>query len=319
MKDSNYLISLRNDTGDGTPGTDFSSTTYIQIDPNSDDYNLKKDQLGQSKWVQDIITIANNGPVIVFVHGFHNDSKNIVELHNNVKEGLADNFKTNSFALISFDWPSSTKIAVYTHDWNNVKKSGPILISGCIELLMAAGIPSAKIHILTHSMGGRVAEAAFEITPPSKRIGHVMLTAADIDATHYDIANNSIILTNFVNHSTSFTSYHSANDLALKYSCKHHSDLPQHGETRLGQIGFNKNTTDGFTKCLDISCCKYYEDHVQKIDSSSITSHKWYLMPEFDLDFMQDVYNVLIGSQDFPNRSTTVDKGRYLLNKPNKE
>ena len=317
MGGSNYLISLRNDAGKGSPGKDVSSTSYIKINASSSDYNLIKNNVDSSTFAEEIKAIANGGPIIIFIHGYHNDSAKIVTLHKDVKAGLVTNFKTDSFALISFDWPTNVEvIGGYKHDWTNAQTSGPRLINDCINFLISSGIPSNKIHVLTHSMGGRVAEVAFESTPPLKPIGHVMLTAADVDATHYDVANNSTILTNFVNYSSSLTCYHSSFDKAMILSSKQFNSLPNHGAARLGgETGINENITNQLEKCSDVDCSKYYQNNVK---AGIEISHTWYLKPTTDVDFMKDIHSVLTNAKNFPTRAS-IAKGRFSLEKSSRK
>lgn len=311
MKNYNYLISLRNDIGKGLPGSGLSSSTaYIKI-LDEKNYNLKE-SLDPQKWAKEILDDSNGGPVIVFVHGYHNDSTKIVGLHKQVKSGLVANLKTDPFTLISFDWPTTTSlIKGYEHDWNNAKISGPRLISDCINFLIKAGVPSNKIHVLTHSMGGRVAEVAFGSTPPSEPIGHVMLTAADVDATSYDPVNNSNILNNFVQYSSSLTCYHSSQDKAMIYSSNNtkYQELPDHGKARLGGItGLNQKTTNQFAKCLDVDCSYYYYENYNDEPDSAQLSHTWYLDTTKGIDFMKDVHNVITDAETFPTRPSNKDR-----------
>lgn len=307
----NYLVSLRNDKGKGKPGPDFPSpekTTYIALDDDRTDYLLTGDDVvpAAGRWADQVKAEAKGGPVIIFVHGYHNDSQKIVGMHKNLKAGLAAARGNRSFCLVSFDWPTAESILqsgiIYTHDWRNSESSGKHLISDCIEVLLRAGIDGPRIHLLTHSMGGRVAEVAFTNKPPSKSIGHVMLTAADVDAP--DFSAGSKILANFLKSCASFTCYYSGDDAALSYSAKYHHK----GTSRLGQVGFEKSTTDAERKCVNVNCTKYYEAHVRPQDKSALTSHKWYLTPTYFADYLADLNNVITNGSSFPTREPDSSK-----------
>ena len=72
----NYLMSLRNDTGDGTPGSDLGETTYVSIGEGRDDYKFNDDdKMVPSEWFQNVQREAGGGPIIVFVHGGLNVSR----------------------------------------------------------------------------------------------------------------------------------------------------------------------------------------------------------------------------------------------------
>jgi len=317
---NDYLVSLRNDTGEGVPGPDMGNTTYISVPNTSDNYNLTTDKVeDRNVWAQHVKETAKGGPVVVFIHGYHNNSTKVLGLHNDVHQGLSLYFGDRPFSLVSYDWPTANSVqeargAVYPHDWENALTSGRQLAHDCIDHLIANGVAAHDVHIITHSMGGRVAEVAFSQNPPSNPIGHVMLTAADISAEHYDVANNSIYLKSFTEHSISFTSYHSEYDQALKTSATVYGHLPDHGKTRLGQVGFTDETTKVVTTCQDMQCGNYYLTYVKPTDHGAETSHKWYVLPPtFYLDFMEDTHNVITGTEAFPNRLLTGATGQFIL------
>src|SRR5690348_1797699 len=95
---NNFLISLRNDTGGGVPGTSFGTeAAYIEVPDGSTNYNLqaKKDK---AQWLADL---PASSPVLVFVHGFGNDSYKVMARHNTLKPQVP-----TDMTLVSFDWPS---------------------------------------------------------------------------------------------------------------------------------------------------------------------------------------------------------------------
>src|SRR5262245_6449086 len=172
----NFLISLRNDTGCGCPGTSFGPAAYMQIPESNTTYNLQK-QIDKAQWLDHI----SDATVLVFVHGFGNDASKVVDRHNTIKRHVP-----TGISLVSFDWPSGNSgFWAYRDDKRNASMSVSNFNNDCLQVLFTSGkFKPANIHVFAHSMGAYVTEGALQTTKVYT-LGHVLLAAADADQANY--------------------------------------------------------------------------------------------------------------------------------------
>jgi pimeloyl-ACP methyl ester carboxylesterase len=303
----NFLISLRNDSGGGNPGTSVGDTTYIEVEPGVTGYNLIKSKVEADQWINDI----RGTDVLVFVHGFGNDADKVVERHDSVKANLP-----SGVTLVSFDWPSGNPAdpfhleKAYDDDKANAKQCAPRLIRDCFPLLLTR-FGSAKINLFAHSMGAYVTENAFFQVPNDNalKINHVLMAAADVDRLNYTAGSPS--LTNFLNRCADLTAYWSTYDKALQDSVKMKINK---GAIPLGLQGY----PDRPAPCRGIECSYYYDTYVAPIVPGDEFSHVWYLLfqahPPAVNDFYADMADTI--RRPWPTRAATKDRNGFLLRRP---
>ena len=305
----NFLISLRNDTGCGCPGTSFGpAAAYMQIPESNTTYDLQK-QIQKTDWLAHI----SDTTVLVFVHGFGNDVSKVVARHNSIKGHVPP-----GITLVSFDWPSGNSgFWAYRDDKQNAAMSVSNFNDDCLQVLLGSGkFKPANIHVFAHSMGAYVTEAALQ-TPKVYTLGHVLLAAADVDQAHYK--DGAPQLKNLLGHCSDLTVYLSADDQALTES----QNMPiNQGAVPLGLKGFPDLLIPA--RCFSIDCKPYYESYVQNSPpppnvSSEEFSHVWYLLyappPPPVNDFYTDMREVL---QGLPTSPTRASKGinKFELQRP---
>jgi esterase/lipase superfamily enzyme len=123
---------------------------------------------------------------LVFVHGFNVPFDDAVRRTAQIAYDLAFDGTP-----ILFSWPSQGSMLPpnYGKDERNAALSSESLRQ--LLLLIGTNIPGVTIHIITHSMGGRVVASALEQLAADARVsgrkavGQVAFLAPDIDAEHF--------------------------------------------------------------------------------------------------------------------------------------
>lgn len=163
--------------------------------------------------------------VLVFVHGYHNDFFSPFQLGATVVAGFSP-----SQPVIVYSWPSNNKTLKYFDDETNNTWGADHFRDFIVALLTTPGAP-AKVNILAHSMGSRLAIGALDYIARSGlattgKIGQVVLAAPDVDAgTFWEAISGSAGAADGV------TVYGSTHDEALRTS----RDV--HGHCRAGLFG----------------------------------------------------------------------------------
>jgi esterase/lipase superfamily enzyme len=115
-------------------------------------------------------------------------------------------------SALYFSWPSKGSVLGYLSDANGVIPSRPAVA----EFLELATRDTGKLHLIAHSMGNRYALEGLEAflrDHPDRRLGQLILTAADIDAGELE-ARFPVLQAR----ADGITLYASANDRALAVS-----------------------------------------------------------------------------------------------------
>ena len=314
---NNFLITLRNDTGCGCPGIGFGTTGYIEIPETNTNYDVQA-TMDPQQWLDDI----SDTSVLVFVHGFGNDSCKIIDRHNTIKP-----YVPSGVTLVSFDWPSGNPgLSAYQNDKHNAASSASYFIRDCLKVLLRKFKPG-NIHLFGHSMGAYVIEQAFQTPSEVFTVGHVLLAAGDVDRLNYGAGTP--LLANYLSHCNNLSVYWSQDDQALTNSQKINHYVP------LGLQGFNVVVPD---RCYGIECTGYYRNYVKndlppapppppppnlplpRISAPEF-SHVWYLLyapkPPPVNDFYTDFGAVLRGYLTFPTRAPKPpDKNSFSLQRP---
>ncbi|QOJ23534.1 MAG: alpha/beta fold hydrolase [Gammaproteobacteria bacterium] len=225
-----FIVSLRNDSGHGIPGKEFNTddtANYVlktsrnppsgpvsASDPYT--YLLTTDNVvGADAWGKKVAETAAGGPVLIFIHGFSNLAPEVITRYNAVDSGLKNT--QAKITVVCFDWPSTKDVPKnYEIDQDAAIKSGPFLKSKCIQVLKNAGILTKNIHILTHSMGGYVAQNAFDTVATEAQVGQVLMAEADVLEAAFNAGNTNNALRCFTSWISHLTVYWSGVDLALE-------------------------------------------------------------------------------------------------------
>jgi len=161
----------------------------------------------QSKLAQQLGP-GSSRDLLVFIHGFNVTFEDALLRTAQLKYDL--NFPGE---IVLFTWPSRGSIFSYAADLDSAQTSGSPLAEFLASL--AAG-PWRRVHLLAHSMGGRVLLGGLvEPTAPKNGIGQVVLVAADVRTDLF-----SQQFPKFAALGEGKTSYVASKDLALWASSK---------------------------------------------------------------------------------------------------
>jgi esterase/lipase superfamily enzyme len=154
------------------------------------------------------------GAIVLYVHGYNVSFTGALEIANELDRQAV----RGTAAVVAFSWPSQRQLLGYVADENAADISAGHLADFLKELLDRH--PTAKIHLVAHSMGSRVVVGALtELAPKcgeaiSKRIGRIVLAAPDIAPEI--VARRSAMMRS----ADSVTIYFSPRDRALKFATR---------------------------------------------------------------------------------------------------
>ena len=138
---------------------------------------------------------AGQEDILIFVHGYNTNTREMLASHRAIKEGLAavpGSSYVSKFngKVISFDWPCQNSPLMYLPDRHEAKKTALELVNGGIALLSKrqAADCTINIHLLAHSTGAFVVREAFDDAKHTNRVNpdwmvtQTVFISADISA-----------------------------------------------------------------------------------------------------------------------------------------
>jgi hypothetical protein len=287
-------------------GNEPGKATYLKISDN-DDIFLPKDDIGKSKFVQEIIN-EKKEDIVVFIHGYNSDDNQALARHRQLKQGLlAQGFKGD---VITFAWPSDNKTLLYLEDRHDAKNSAFELVNSGIKLLARQQNNNCTINIsiIAHSTGAYVVNEAFNDARTTKDtadnnwvVSQILFIGGDISSDSMNTKDGEVIyqhcnrLTNYYNPYDSILSISNAKRLGFK--------------ARVGRVGL---PDDSPTKGVDVNCGNHYNEHKQKYEAivKGAPSHSWYLYSDI---WYKDAVMTIMGELDrnvIPTR--TLDSNNEL-------
>lgn len=200
---SDYVICVRDVVRNSfiaEPGT----TRYLELEEdtwdNTAENPLKPDQeIDRKEWFRKVMAEALTdiskkdstefGDVLVFIHGYNNAQKIVMQRHRLLKANLrAIGYEG---AVVSFDWPSDNVTMNYLEDRSDAKATAIALVDDAITAFVNYQQPNCKInvHLLAHSTGAYVIREAFDDADDRKLLAstnwmasQVMLIGGDVSA-----------------------------------------------------------------------------------------------------------------------------------------
>ncbi|SFB65610.1 alpha/beta hydrolase [Azotobacter beijerinckii] len=254
----------------------------------------------------------NRGDLIVFVHGYNNDQKIVMDRHAQLKRDLISaGYKGE---ILSFDWPSNDKALNYLEDRHDAKKTAMQLVSDGIRVLSEQQTPNCtiNIHLLGHSTGAYVIREAFDdaddarLANNSWTVSQVVFIGGDISSSSMSQGDSST--DSLYRHCTRITNYSNLYDSVLKLSnAKRLGVAP-----RVGRVGL---PDDSSPKSVNIDCTEYFgtlnsNDEIKKVDQAIVLGsfdHSWHIGNKL---FARDLFETIKGDIDrsvIPTRSVETD------------
>lgn len=347
-----YIVTARDKSSDkkkflSDDITSQAELSYLEIDDGETEYTpgnaiAKNDWIG--KVIKDSVKSKNKSmadyykslsglpaqedkneraDLLFFLHGYNNDIKTIHWRHTKLKESLEQVGYWGN--VVSFDWPCNDEAVLYLSDRSKAHDTSRFLVVDIFSEIAKRFSDNCKIniHVLAHSMGSYVLQEAFRYARNARpdlinngwRLQQVVLIGADLACSDFKENGDSLY---FAQSANRVTNYVNAHDSALKASNLKHSITPLPGELdwsdRVGRKGFPDDISTSLSNCYNVSCNKFYSDHVSgdsrdeevywnsigfppksKIVSRPNLSHSWHIGNE---NFTKDLVETLHGDLD---------------------
>ena len=298
---------------EGEPGP----VRFLKV-PKSPKTPLPDHQVKKKDWVDAIMAecqpgAENNlteGDIVLLVHGFNVDAKEMLALHRKVRAGLERNgFKG---VVVSFDWPAEGSTLAYLEDRKDAKETALSLVDEGIKTFVRLQRDDCKVdvHVMAHSMGAYVTREAFDdaddrasVAARSWSVSQVLLVAADISDS--SLADGSSKSSSLFRHAVRVTNYYSPLDDVLSISATKRLGVAR----RAGRVGSAEPLHE---KMANIYCGDYFKKNRDQYPVKANTSHAWYF--EDDV-FYKDAALTISGALDreeLPTRGRT-DRGNLAL------
>lgn len=311
-----YVFSVRS-IDDGTFSDEPGASHFLEV-PASARSLSPRQKIKKTDWVKKIIKLSkagkhtglSEGEIVVYVHGFNTDSKDVLRRLRSLKKGL----KANGFdaVVIAFDWPSAGVALNYLEDRLDAKQTSFRLVSEGIRSFAAMQEPDCRIntHIVAHSMGCYVVREAFDdaddrpaIAAQSWSVSQVVFLAADVSASSMEEGRSKT--SSLYRHCVRLTNYFNPFDNVLTLSNVKRVGVSQ----RAGRVGVNAPEPK---KLVDLNCGRYWDAHGSTINAPDNSPHNWYFS---DKQVLKDLTFTLKGDIDrdkIPTREPG-NQGNLLL------
>ncbi len=321
----NYVMCIR-DVKNGNLIPEPGRSRFLSV-PEGESPSLVH-EMGKEAWIEQIIrdslwsddsrvTGFDKGDLLIFIHGYNNTQKDVMERHTLLKQGLkAAGFKGE---VLSFDWPSEGNALNYLEDRHDAKKTAMQLVSDGISLLSERQKRDCvvNIHILAHSMGAYVVREAFDdaddnhLMNNSWIISQIAFIAGDVSSDSLSLNNPSS--ESLYRHCVRLTNYSNENDSVLKLSNAKRMGMAP----RAGRVGLPKNVP---SNAVNVDCSDYFRklESDQKIRDADQTAvcgnfdHSWYFGNKI---FIRDLFETLkgnLGRTSIPTRKVD-ENGKIVM------
>ena len=135
--------------------------------------------------------VSQGGDVLIFVHGYNNDSKVIRDR----QLALTRDLKAEGWrgVIASFDWPSEDSTLNYLEDRSGAAKVAKELVEKCIRPLSARQRKKCEtnVHLLGHSTGAYVIMEAFAQSDKEGKLFRTDWRIAQVAFIGADVASSS--------------------------------------------------------------------------------------------------------------------------------
>lgn len=259
----------------------------------------------------------DRGDLLVFVHGYNNDQKIVMDRHAQLKRDLTSvGYKGE---VLSFDWPSDDKAINYLEDRHDAKKTAMQLVSDGVKVLSEQQTPDCtiNIHLLGQSTGAYVIREAFDdaddarLANNSWMVSQIVFIGGDISSSSMSQGDSST--DSLYRHCTRITNYSNLYDSVLKLSNTKRLGVAP----RVGRVGL---PDDHSSKAVNVDCTEYFgllssSEEVKKADQSVVLGsfdHSWHIG---NIVFARDLFETIRGDLDrsvIPSRSAD-SNGRLTL------
>ncbi len=305
---SDYIICVRDVSKKNfvaEPGT----TRYLELPEdtwqNTPDNPLNPDQaITRKDWFQKVMAEAVTGisstdttefgDVLVFIHGYNNDQKIVMQRHRLLKVNLRSIGYQG--AVVSFDWPSSDQTLNYLADRSNAKATALALVDDAITSFVIYQQTNCRInvHLLGHSTGAYVIREAFDDADDRKVISGSNWMASQILLIGGDVSSASMSEGNagaesIYRHCMRLTNYSNPFDSVLKLSNVKRLGLAP----RVGRVGL---PADAPSTTVNVDCGDFFQTlNENNAPPLGTFCHSWHIG---NMTFITDLLETIYGDKD---------------------
>lgn len=250
------------------------------------------------------------GDILIYVHGFNNSPREMLERLRLIRKGLEKNGFTG--VVVAFDWPSADTAAAYLFDREKALDTAKRLVLDAILPFASYNLPNCRIatHILAHSMGAFVLREAFDRADYHKvaaatgwTLSQIMVASGDISASSMGTSPESESL---YRHCVRLTNYSNPFDSILSLA-----DVKRIGTSpRVGRVGL---PPDAPSNAVNVDVGPHYQAIAEDLVGVANPDHAFYF---HDPLFLRDVYLTLKGAIDRASIPTRVRVGNKLTLHP---
>lgn len=315
-----FVICSRNISGTGENrrfGDENADCSYLFVPDGEQPH--PRHCVDRKVWAKKVMVEARRGlkkddfgHILVFVHGFNNDQKIVMQRHRQLRADLqAAGFPG---IVVSFDWPSGSIGAFYLEDLKDAHDGAHQLVKDGIMLLAEYQQPdcTVNVHLLAHSMGAYVTRQAFtyaddidELIGRSWHVSQIMLIAPDISARSMRAGDpRSDTMYRVCNRLTVYASRH---DEALGLSNVKRAGVAP----RLGRVGLPEEAP---SQAVNVDCSVYWESIPATQTVIGSRSHSWHIG---DPTFTRDMIDTMLGvDRELMVTRDHLTQNRYALARP---
>jgi esterase/lipase superfamily enzyme len=261
-------------------------------------------------WGVDARTGRERGDVLIFIHGYNNSQRLVMQRHRQLQADLREaGFKG---VVVSFDWPSADMTLNYVEDRHDAKRTAMHLVDDGIRLLAEEQGPDCTInvHLLAHSTGAYVVREAFDdaddaaLAQSGWVVSQVAFIGADVSARSLSAGDSSSEA--LYRHAVRLTNYSNLRDRVLKISNAKRLGMAP----RAGRVGL---PADAPAKAVNVDCTAYFDllaaDPAARAADQRVVigefAHSWHIGNRV---FAADLFEALRGD-DEPSAVPTRTRG----------
>ena len=281
--------------------------SYLKVPSTSavpDPSHRASNRTDRDNWVKEVraladgdfneLSVSPKGDVLVFVHGYNNDLKVIM----NRQRQLASDLRAEGWKglVVGFDWPSDDSTLNYLEDRRDASKVAIELVRGGVRVIATGQEQGCEtnVHLIGHSTGAFVimealahAEKDGDIFKADWRIGQVAFIGGDVGAS--SLAADSQWGTPMFSRIMRLTNYANPFDSVLGVSNAKRLGV----SPRVGRVGLPK---DAHPKAVNVHCGDYFSQiDPKKAKFFGTFNHSWHIG---DRVFARDLAMTLEGAID---------------------
>lgn len=281
-----------------------SLTRYVSITGKTPGGKWSAKLLSQDNFIEAAEQTATSGDVLIYVHGYNTNQKDMLDRHKLIEDGL----KSHGYSgvVISYDWPSEGKGTIGAYRRDLEKKAVHIskyLVEDAIQPILKSNW-SPRVHLICHSMGTLVTADGFKRKKAGNwKVDQILLASGDAHDRLFE--KDKAFAQPLSDHAERLTNYYSNDDAILTMA------LFYHGVPRVGQKGLPPKTEANH---IDMYSTARYRAIVPDFDddmAEKLYSHRWWFE---DDRFYEDAAATLAGQgpEGLATRTKT-NKGTWAL------